>query len=149
MENRTFIVKPSTGYDVIELKDNLRQADINEITALGSNSLNSLLSGYLFSDECYTTFINDIPCGMFGYTSKTNCIWFLGSDLINFVPREWINTGNKYINRFLKFSPILKNTVSTDNILHIKWLKRMGAKFSAPYLINNHYFQDFYIIKGE
>ena len=45
--------------------------------------------------------------------------------------------------------PILTNTVSTKNTLHIKWLKRMGAKFSAPYLINDHYFQDFYIIKGD
>lgn len=147
MENKGLIIYPSKGIDVIDLKDNLRQADINEITALGSNSLNSLLSGYLFSEECYTAFINNKVCGMFGYVKQTNCIWFLGSDLINSVPKEWITTGKQYINRFLQFSPILKNTVSTDNKLHIKWLKRMGAKFSAPYLINDHYFQDFYILQ--
>lgn len=147
MENKGLIIRSSKGTDVIDLKDNLRQADINEITALGSNPLNSLLSGYLFSDECYTALINNKVCGMFGYVRQTNCVWFLGSDLINSVPKEWINTGKQYINRFLQFSPILKNTVSTDNKLHIKWLKRMGAKFSAPYLINNHYFQDFYILQ--
>lgn len=142
-----FEIKPAEIKDIISLKDNLRQADINALTALGSTTLNSLLDGYLSSDECYSTYINNQVAGVFGFNKKYNCIWFLGSDLIDTVPKEWIKTGKKYINHFLELSPVLKNTISLDNKLHIKWLKRMGARFSAPYLINNTYFQDFFIIR--
>lgn len=149
MEKTKFEVKPTKINDIISLKDNLRQVDIKELTILGSLPLNSLLDGYLSSDECYSTYINNQVAGIFGFNKKYNCIWFLGSDLIDTVPFEWIKTGKKYINHFLELSPVLKNTISLDNKLHIKWLKKMGARFSAPYLINNTYFQDFFIIKGD
>lgn len=144
-----FYIKPSIIADVTKLVDNLRQADIDEITAQGHNPLISLFDGFFFSDECYTCFFNNKVMGMFGIDIKFNSIWFLGSDDSEKVAREWIKEGRYYINHFLELSPILTNTVSTKNKLHIGWLKRMGAKFSAPYLINNHYFQDFYIIKGD
>jgi len=147
--NKTFMIKATKAEDIQELTPRLRQDDINEIEALGFNSLISLMDGYLISDECYSVFVDNHIIGMFGINITSHSIWFLGSDGCNDAKREWVKAGRYYINHFLELSPVLFNTVSTQNKLHIKWLKRMGAKFSAPYLFNNHYFQDFYIIKGE
>lgn len=148
MDNN-FMVKQTKAEDIQLLVNNLRQDDIDELTAGGSTPLVSLMNGYLMSDECYSAFANNLIIGMFGVNYQTHSIWFLGNDLCASVKREWIRTAAYYIRHFLELSPVLMNTVSTKNTLHIKWLKRMGAKFSAPYERNNHLFQDFYIIKGE
>lgn len=149
VENKDFKVRISKAEDVSLLVDNLRQDDVDELTAGGSTPLVSLMNGYLFSDECYSAFVNDQIIGMFGVCYNTNSIWFLGSDLSASVKREWIRTASYYIRHFLEIKPVLTNTVSTNNKVHIKWLKRMGAKFSVPYEYNNHLFQDFYLIKGD
>ena len=143
------MVRRTKAEDVIDLMHKLRQEDVMELEAQGYTPLMALMDGYIFSDECYSAFVDNHIAGMFGINQRTNSIWFLGSDAINNCKRQWIITAGYYIRHFLEFTPILTNKVSTSNTLHIKWLKRMGAKFSAPYLINNHYFQDFYIIKGE
>lgn len=143
------MVKTTKAEDVAQLSGSLRLADIEELEALGSLPLNSLMDGFLMSDECYSAFVGNHIIGIFGVHLKSQTIWFLGSDLCETVPKEWIRTAGYYIKHFLELCPVLTNTVSVKNKLHIKWLKRMGAKFSAPYLINNNYFQDFFIIKGE
>ena len=143
------MIKITKAEDVKNLIGSLRQDDLDEITAMGSNELNSLMNGFLLSDECYSVFVNNHIIGMFGFNQATNSIWFLGSDECEKCKRQWIREASYYIKHFLEITPILTNTVSTKNKLHINWLKRMGAIFSAPYLINNQYFQDFYIIKGE
>lgn len=143
------MVKKTKAGDVALLVDNLRQDDVDELTASGSTPLISLMNGYLASDECYSAFVDNHIVGMFGVNYQTHSIWFLGNDLSATVKKEWIRTASYYIKHFLELSPVLTNTVSIKNTVHIKWLKRMGAKFSAPYEFNNHLFQDFYIIKGE
>jgi hypothetical protein len=143
------MIKITKAEDVKNLIGSLRQGDLDEITAMGSNELNSLMNGFLLSDECYSVFVNNHIIGMFGFNQATNSIWFLGSDECEKCKRQWIREASYYIKHFLEITPILTNTVSTKNKLHINWLKRMGAIFSAPYLINDQYFQDFYIIKGE
>lgn len=144
-----FMVNPTKAEDIVKLANNLRIEDIEEILAIGSLPLNSLLDGFFLSDECYSAFVDNHIIGIFGFNKEYHTIWFLGNNLCESVKKEWIRTAGYYIKHFLDISPILTNTVSSKNKLHIKWLKRMGAIFSAPYLINNHYFQDFYIIKGE
>lgn len=151
MENKKykFMVTPTKAEDVIALSSNLRKEDLEELSILGYTPYGSLMDGFLFSDECWTAFVDNHILGMFGYNKQTQSIWFLGNDLSRLTKREWLLVAKKYINRWLNESPVLSNTVYTKNTLHIKWLKRMGAKFSAPFIINNHLFQDFYFIKGD
>lgn len=141
-------IRPAEAEDIKDLKDNLRQADIEEITATGSNPLTSLCEGFIFSKECYTVINNKKPIGMFGL-GVNNSIWFLGTEETIKHPKEWIKIGRQYINHFLEIYPVLANTVSVNNTAHINWLKHLGAKFSAPYEKNSNLFQDFYIIKKE
>lgn len=147
-EDRTlsFYIRPSEGEDVAYLHDKLRQADIEEIAALGSDPLTSLCEGFIFSKECYTCIYNGKPSGMFGLGYEGS-IWFLGTDDILKVPKLWIKTGRQYINHFLEIYPVLTNMVSVNNTTHINWLKHLGAKFSLPYEKNSNLFKDFYFIK--
>ena len=149
-EDNNFYIRPSEAEDIMYLKDNLRQADIEEITATGSNPLVSLCEGYIFSQECYTCIYNDKPSGMFGlsyFGDKQGSIWFLGTDDLQKVPKEWLICGRQYINHFLEIYPILSNMVSIDNRVHIRWLKHLGAIFSAPYEVNGNLFRDFYFLQ--
>lgn len=143
------MIKITKAEDVLNLIGHLRQDDLDELSIKGHTDLIALMDGFIFSDECYSVFVNNHIIGMFGFSKQTQSIWFLGSDECATYKREWLRSARYYIRHFLEVSPILTNTVSIKNELHIKWLKRMGAKFSAPYLINDHYFQDFYIIKGD
>lgn len=144
-------IKITKADDIQYLCNQLRQADVNELTACCSDPLTSLSEGYIFSDECYTAYVDNEPAGMFGVASNIlpenmASIWFLGTDKMSLVPKEWIRTGRYYINHFLLNNPVLTNMVSTENKLHIKWLEKMGAIFSAPIEFNNHQFLQFYII---
>ena len=131
MENN-FMVKITKAEDVMNLIGNLRKDDLEELEAMGSTDVLSLMDGYIFSDECYSVFVNN-HCesggserthfriiGMFGMNKRTNSIWFLGSDECGHCKRQWIRTAGYYIKHFLEISPILTNTVSTKNTLHIK-----------------------------
>ena len=151
-KNKEFYIREALTDDIKELSENLRQADINEITALGSNPLMGLLESFLYSEECYTVIIDGQISGMFGISHVNQPdgfaqIWFLGSDLTTKLPRKWIKEGRYYINQFLNKYAYLVNIVSTENILHIKWLERMGAVFSEPLEINNHLFKQFFITR--
>ena len=152
MENK-FYIRPSEANDIDYLKDNLRQADIEEITALGSNPLFSLCEGFIYSQECYTCIYQDKIIGMFGLShldTTKGSIWFLGTEQTHKLPKRWVMFSRQYINHFLNIYPILTNMVAVDNTAHIRWLKKLGAIFSVPYKFNNHLFQDFYFIrKGE
>ena len=152
MGNNLFI-RNAKVEDIIALSKVLRTSDKEEIEDMGYIPLNALLDSFFMSDECYSAFVSikdkkaNNLLGVFGFKKDTHSIWFLGSDLSGSCPKEWIRTAGYYIRHFLEITPILANTVSTKNNIHIKWLKRMGAVCSAPYLINNNYFQDFYILK--
>jgi hypothetical protein len=149
VENKNFKVEQTKAEDVLLLKDRLRREDLADLRASNSTPLRSLMEGYTFSDECYSVFVGDLVIGMFGFCKFTRSIWFLGSEECADCKKEWLKVASEYINHFLEITPVLTNTVSVENILHIKWLKRMGAKFSVPYYINGYLFQDFYIIKGD
>lgn len=150
--NRDFYIRPAEAEDIKQLKDNLRQADIEEIAANGSDPLTSLCEGFIFSQECYTCVYNEKPIGMFGLSyldDSEGSVWFLGTEATFKHPSKWIKLGRQYINHFLEKYPVLTNMVSVNNTAHIQWLKHLGAIFSTPYEKNSNLFKDFYFIKKE
>jgi hypothetical protein len=110
-----FMVKATKAEDALYLAENLRKEDLEEMTILGHPPFISLMDGFLFSDECWTAFVDNHIMGMFGFNKETQSIWFLGSELSRKTKREWLIVAKEYINRFLNQSPILTNTVSTNN----------------------------------
>ena len=148
-------IKKSTLMDVFDLKDRLREDDINELQALGSNPQKALLRGYIYSNKCYSVFEEDKIIGMFGYSDfnmpKDTCsIWFLGSEESVKHPIAFCKIGRDFIeNDALVRYKIAMNRVYTENIKHIKWLDRMGVIFiwDTPIEINGKQFIEFYKIR--
>ena len=53
------MVKITKAEDVMNLIDNLRKDDLEELEAMGSTDVISLMDGYIFSDECYSVFVDN------------------------------------------------------------------------------------------
>jgi hypothetical protein len=145
-------IKKSILNDAIELSKNLRKEDIEEVSLIGLTPLNSLLRGYIFSEECYSAFVDGKLSGMFGVTNINQpegwaSIWFLGSDDMFKVKRNWLIDGKKYINHFLEKYKILTNCVDIRNKKHIYWLMRMGAVFTEIFPVEKGKLAQFIIYR--
>lgn len=147
-------IEKSTLDDVLNLSTHLRLEDINECKALGKNPYSSLLSGFIFSDECYTGKLDGKPIVMFGVCSYEMpkgfaTIWLLASDDLIKVPLTFIRESRRFLNQWLKKYDILLNAVDKRNICHINWLKKMGMTFTTSVFINNYEFLQFYKLGGK
>lgn len=148
MDNNVNIIS-SEAEDIFILKDNLRAEDIAECKATGYTPLQSLLDGYVFSDECFTIKIKDKVEGMFGvssYKQPEGCglIWCLCSDILTHYPIAFVRKGRYHIKEWLKKYKILWNSVDKRNITHINWLKHIGFTFTEEIDVNNYKFLQFY-----
>lgn len=150
---RSINIVSSVLEDVFELAQNLRQEDINELKALNSTGEQSLLKGFVFSDECYTAKLNGKTIGMFGISTFDmpkgfGSIWFLGSNECELFPITFVKEGIKFTNKWLQKHDILINAVDARNISHIEWTKRIRMEISNPIFINGYKFLQFYKVKG-
>jgi hypothetical protein len=128
--------------DIEELNKHLRIEDINECMACGDSGYNALLKGYIYSDECYTAYLNKDILGMFGVsnTPSINAIWFLGSDNITKVPIAFIQEGRKYVKQWQQKYGELWCCADKRNTTHIKYIKAIDLNFVQETLINNNEF---------
>ena len=144
-----FSCRKATISDVFAIVNKLRQEDIEELAINNKTPLVSLLEGYIFSPECYACVINNTTVvGLFGIAQHLNntgmnTIWYLGTDDITLVPIQWVKTSKIILNKWIKKYGVLTNFIYLKNSLHINWLKKMGAIFSAP--IGS--FKQFFIIE--
>ena len=135
--------------DVFAIVNKLRQDDVEELAISNKTPLVSLLEGYIFSTECYACVINNTTVvGLFGISphldnTGMNTIWYLGTEDITLVPIQWVRTSKIILNQWIKKYGVLTNFIYLKNSLHINWLKKMGAIFSAP--IGS--FKQFFIIE--
>ena len=140
--------------DVYELAPKLRQDDINELQALGLTPSQSLLRGFVMSEECYSIKKQNKIVAMFGVSSSNmpkgwGSIWFLGSDEMTKHPIFFVKEGRKWINKFLQKYDIIINAVDSRNISHINWITRVGLSLSNPIIINGYKFLQFYGVKNK
>lgn len=147
-------IKNSTIEDAITLSKNLRREDIEELKLNDTTPLTALLKGYIFSEECYSAFVDGELSGMFGVSGDIMptgwaSIWFLGSDTIMKVKRDWIKSGRFYIKKFLEKYKILANSVDIRNKKHIYWLKKMGAVFTDIVPVSEGKLINFIIFRKE
>ena len=152
MDNKLIIVS-SVLEDVYELSNNLRQDDINELSAFNLTAEDGLLRGFTLSEECFSVKENNKTIGMFGVSnydlpSHFGSIWFLGSIETEKHPITFVKEGRKYVDKFLQKYDILINAVDGRNTKHIEWLKRIGMTITKPIFINGYEFLQFYKIRN-
>ena len=136
-----------TEIDVDNFVTNLREADKLEAYAMGYDSLKEVIETSL--DCAYISFVakgksGEILC-IFGLSSLTHseygrAVWFLGTKEMDNYSREFVYYSKIIINEMLKEHDRLYNYISVYNDKSIRWLKRLGASFSEPFLLNGEQF---------
>lgn len=124
--------------DVIELAQNLRKEDREEILASsGKEPFEALLAGYLYCHYCKSIMEGDSCIGMFGVGHIDNGVgkvWFLMSNkLLQKYKIKFIRESKKWLAEMHQSYPLLFNYVHEKNEVHVRWLKWMGFTF-----INRH-----------
>ena len=140
--------EPNTHKENIEeLINNLREVDKMEARAMGYDRLREAVDTSL--NYAYISFVakgedNTTLC-IFGLSSLVHseygrAVWFLGTKEMDNYSREFVYYSKIIINEMLKEHDRLYNYISVYNDKSIRWLKRLGASFSEPFLINGEEF---------
>lgn len=107
----------------------MRQADVEEVGAMGRTPKQALRLGLRASVDCLTVLIDGHPEAMMGLTPK-NLIegegmpWMLGTDAIYAHARAWLALMPQVVKLFCDSTPRLTNLVGRKNARAIRLLRR-------------------------
>lgn len=143
--------------DVLYLSQNLRDRDVEELDATGSDPFKALSTGFQLSKPCYTLLSKDGEAvGMLGVGEGAypgmGAIWMLGSKGIEEFPMTLLKNSRKALDQLWEETDYagFYNYVYSKNQLHIDWLKWLGFSFlrtvqAGPY---NRDFIEFVKLRG-
>lgn len=127
-------IKVATLKEVIQLSDNLREEDVDEIKAHSNTTpFFALKLGTEFShlplaimnDEDKPIFI----IGVIPQEKNVGMIWLLSSPEIEKISITFLRNCKGVLDLLNNTFPILYNYVDARNTVHIKWLKWLGFQF--------------------
>tara|TARA_R100001082_G_scaffold68893_1_gene39013 strand:+ start:174 stop:803 length:630 start_codon:yes stop_codon:yes gene_type:complete len=128
--------RESREEDIKEISPRLRQADLDEIEALGEEPEEALRLSYFGSKpRCYTALHQDTPMAMFGVVPfpenpKWGSIWLLGTDDVTDVaPISFLKWTKLFLPELIEPYEMVCNIVHKNNTAHIKWIKWLGFSF--------------------
>lgn len=131
----TFVTE-SEYEDIKKIASGLRQADANEIDALGREPEEAIEESYFGSKpKCYTFIGKGVPAAMFGVVpfeenERWGSIWLLGTDRVtNVIPISFLKWTKKFLPTLLEPYDMVCNIVDARNTVHIKWIKWLGFTF--------------------
>lgn len=120
-----------TYEDMVNLAENLRQVDIDEIEAVHDleilpcieYSVRSAAKGY-----CFSVFADDILVGIYGCSVVGNP-WLLATNEMNHHVINLTRRTKHIVRMMSERWPILSNIVDVRNKMTIRWLKTIGFTF--------------------
>lgn len=128
--------RPSRLEDVHRMAPRLRQADLDELLAMGCRSAEEALMDGLRSPDGCTTVVTDggEPALMFGtvphpFDDLMGCIWMLGTKEIEKNRVQFLRRSKEFIDRFHEKYPVLMNYTDCRNHVHHRWLRWCGFIF--------------------
>lgn len=150
-------VREARPEDIPELKDRLRQADVEEVWASGHYTPEAALRlSYLSSTMRYTVEHENRAVAMFGVApvsllSDKGSPWLLGSDDLLRIKIPFLRQSRDYVQEMLTVCPYLENYVDVRNTLSIVWLKWCGFKMeeAEAYGAEGKSFIRFWLVKKE
>lgn len=130
--------RPSVPQDAHLLAPRLRLEDVAEIMAAsGHTPLQALLDGVLEGTETWTIIGNQGEVlGMFGVNHMPEagpgqaCIWMLAADGLPTIRTEFFRQTWAFLDYFHEKYPVLWNYIDERQEGHIKWLRRLGFRFT-------------------
>lgn len=117
--------------DMVNLAENMRQVDIDEIEAVHDleilpcieYSVRSAAKGY-----CFSVFADDILVGIYGCSLVGNP-WLLATNEMNHHVINLTRRTKQIVRMMSERWPILSNIVDVRNKMTIRWLKTIGFTF--------------------
>lgn len=128
----------TTADDIIHISKHMREADLNEVRAVGRKPMQSLLDGWERSDRCETVFVDEEPAAVWGVVPddwSRGCIWLLGTDRLTEKPLTFLRGAKRKLERVLQSYDKVENFVSETNTVHVRWLEWLGATFGKRHKI--------------
>lgn len=128
-------VKPASEDDIQEiLRVGLRNADLAELTAIGTTPDQALWGSFYLSDRVWTILVDGNPCAVFGVAPKPDfpscgIVWLLGTADITRIHRQFLRESTKWLETLGTGYVALTNRIHVDNHVHVRWLKWLGFSF--------------------
>jgi len=132
----SLVIRAGRVADALSLAPRLRPEDATELTlARGPDVERTLLDSILFSSECYTAEEDGkvIAIGGFGsVTTNGSCVgipWMVGSPECLKYPKKLVEYGLASVARWESMCDVMSNVTHKDNVVHHRWLRRIGFSF--------------------
>lgn len=136
--------REATPRDVAPIANNLRHADLIELTAVGGLGLDVreiIEDSFQMSSCCWVLTADFVPVVMWGVApigaGRIGAPWLLASKQMDKLsPRQVLKYTRRYVPLMRKGYELLANYVHCENEVSIRWLKRSGfavAKSPTPW----------------
>ncbi|ATN92934.1 internal virion protein [Ralstonia phage RPSC1] len=149
-------VSPLTRKDIGEMSMRIRADDVLEYRAHSGNHLGTLWDTLMalvgVEDEHYVEAVRNQRGHLvaLGGWSVTGVCWFLCTSLVDHHARDFVRHIKARRDTLLDHVDVLTNEVMVTNALHVRFLKHLGAEFSADtFNRNGQEFARFYIQRKE
>lgn len=132
-------IRPAVEADGQALLEALRPADIAEAQAAGFEPAEAVLASLRASSVAMTGLVNGELACVFGVVPVSllggvGCPWLLGTPVLDRHARVLVRLAPKYIWLMRSRFPHLVNHVHTEHTESVRWLRRLGFRFSEPWL---------------
>lgn len=135
------------------IADNMRQADIDEVTAASNvTPLQAIEGGVEVSSFSSVAVIDGDVVAIMGVVKNSTLTdngipWLLGTDNIVKHRREFLDASPSVLEAMTDVCPNLVNHVYVKNTVSIRWLKWLGFKIeeAKPFGVNGELFHKFTI----
>lgn len=138
-------LREATLHDVVELALNLREADRQELWAVGHDDpVKPILEGVLHSDWSKAALVDGEVVCIFGLANQRTVLtaagipWMLGTPLVAQHARVFMQMSRAYIAQMLREYDQLFNVVHAPNHLAKGWLRRMGFQLEPARPLGPH-----------
>lgn len=127
--------RPAALRDVCDLIPKIRQADKDEVGALGLTLEQGLGLSYINSTLAWSIIYKNKVVGMFGVNPSelpdVGCPWMLSSDELYKIGKSFIKKTPFFINLMYQQYETLTNVIDCRNHKSISWLGRCGFKLTG------------------
>lgn len=138
-------IRKANRMDCYALIPRLREADVQEIEALGFTPERGVLGSFDNSEHVFTIEHGGLPIAIFGgaddkcsdCTNDRGVPWLLASDGIRDHYVWFVRSSLEIVGMVQQHYGVLHNLVDVRNTLHIRWLKWCGFEMGDLFKIGN------------
>lgn len=147
MKSQAHVV-PARAIHIRRIARLMREADRNEVAALGRDPFGALTLSLRKSKRAWTIIADGQPIGMFGVgdvniLAEVGSPWMLGTPEIERHVMTFLRNCPYWVGQLLEGYTVLRNCVDDRNRLSIRWLKWLGFEVGERVVFKGHLFRMF------